>query len=62
MCIRDRSYANADPLLIVGGQGARLVDVRGRRFLDTRNNVAHVGHAHPLVQGAVAAAMTAPCR
>ena len=55
------SYANADPLLIVGGRGARLVDVRGRRFLDTRNNVAHVGHAHPLVQGAVAAAMTAPC-
>ena len=43
------SYANADPLLIVGGQGARLVDVRGRRFLDTRNNVAHVGHAHPRV-------------
>ena len=55
------SYANADPLLIVGGQGARLVDVRGRRFLDTRNNVAHVGHAHPRVAGAVAAAMTAPC-
>ena len=55
------SYANADPLLIVGGQGARLVDVRGRRFLDTRNNVAHVGHAHPRVTRAVAAAMTAPC-
>ena len=55
------SYANADPLLIVGGQGARLVDVRGRRFLDTRNNVAHVGHAHPRVARAVAAAMTAPC-
>ena len=55
------SYANADPLLIVGGQGTRLVDVRGRRFLDTRNNVAHVGHAHPRVARAVAAAMTAPC-
>ena len=55
------SYANADPLLIVGGQGARLVDVRGRRFLDTRNNVAHVGHANPRVARAVAAAMTAPC-
>ena len=55
------SYANADPLLIVGGHGSRLVDARGRTFLDTRNNVAHVGHTNPRVAGAVAAAMRAPC-
>lgn len=48
------SYANTDPLLIVRGQGARLYDDRGRSFLDTRNNVCHVGHAHPRVAAAVA--------
>ena len=48
------SYANTDPLLIVSGHGATLVDEAGRRFLDTRNNVAHVGHAHPAVAAAVA--------
>ena len=25
----------------------------GRSYLDTRNNVAHVGHAHPAVAAAV---------
>merc|ERR1719356_895086 len=48
------SYANTDPLLIVRGEGARLFDERGRTFLDTRNNVCHVGHAHPRVAAAVA--------
>jgi len=48
------SYANTDPLLIVRGEGARLFDERGRKFLDTRNNVCHVGHAHPRVAAAVA--------
>ena len=47
------SYANTDPLLIVEGRGARLIDEAGRSFLDTRNNVAHVGHAHPRVAAAV---------
>ena len=47
------SYANTDPLLIVKGSGARLVDEAGRSFLDTRNNVCHVGHAHPSVAAAV---------
>ena len=47
------SYANTDPLLIVGGHGATLIDEAGRRFLDTRNNVAHIGHAHPAVARAV---------
>ena len=49
------SYANTDPLLIVEGSGARLVDEAGRSFLDTRNNVCHVGHAHPRVAAAVSA-------
>ena len=49
------SYVNTDPLLIVEGRGAELVDESGRVFLDTRNNVAHVGHAHPRVARAVAA-------
>ena len=53
------SYANTDPLLIVSGNGARLVDESGRSFLDTRNNVAHVGHAHPAVAAAVSAQVTA---
>ena len=48
------SYANTDPLLVVEGTGATLTDETGRRFLDTRNNVCHVGHAHPAVAAAVA--------
>lgn len=53
------SYANTDPLLVVGGHGARLVDEQGRVFLDTRNNVCHVGHAHPAVAAAVSAQVAA---
>ena len=49
------SYSNRDPLLIVRGRGATLIDESGRRFLDTRNNVAHVGHACPAVAAAVCA-------
>ncbi|MDT8377446.1 MAG: aminotransferase class III-fold pyridoxal phosphate-dependent enzyme [Desulfotignum sp.] len=37
------------PLKIVRGSGAFLVDETGRSFLDTVNNVAHVGHEHPRV-------------
>jgi len=37
------------PLKIVRGSGAFLVDDTGRHFLDTVNNVAHVGHEHPRV-------------
>ena len=52
-CVQSISYANTDPLLIVKGEGARLVDEAGRVFLDTRNNVAHVGHANEHVARAV---------
>lgn len=37
------------PLRIVRGSGAHLIDITGRKYLDTVNNVAHVGHEHPRV-------------
>jgi 4-aminobutyrate aminotransferase-like enzyme/Ser/Thr protein kinase RdoA (MazF antagonist) len=37
------------PLHIVRGSGAYLIDSNGRKYLDTVNNVAHVGHEHPEV-------------
>lgn len=37
------------PLKIVRGAGQYLIDQNGRKFLDTVNNVAHVGHEHPAV-------------
>ena len=47
------SYTN--PLKIVRGEGAYLIDQSGRRYLDCVNNVAHVGHANPRVVAALAA-------
>jgi 4-aminobutyrate aminotransferase-like enzyme len=38
-----------EPLHIVRGSGAYLIDQKGKRYLDTVNNVAHVGHEHPRV-------------
>jgi 4-aminobutyrate aminotransferase-like enzyme/Ser/Thr protein kinase RdoA (MazF antagonist) len=37
------------PLRIVRGSGQYLIDPLGRKYLDTVNNVAHVGHEHPEV-------------
>lgn len=37
------------PLHMVRGQGQFLLDTTGRKYLDTVNNVAHVGHEHPRV-------------
>jgi len=37
------------PLKMVRGSGAYLIDHTGRKYLDTINNVAHVGHEHPKV-------------
>jgi len=34
------------PLKIVRGDGVYLIDETGRKYLDTVNNVAHVGHEH----------------
>ncbi|MEX1314703.1 MAG: aminotransferase class III-fold pyridoxal phosphate-dependent enzyme [Desulfotignum sp.] len=43
------SLSYETPLKIVRGSGAFLIDETGRHFLDTVNNVAHVGHEHPRV-------------
>ncbi|MEU5849928.1 aminotransferase class III-fold pyridoxal phosphate-dependent enzyme [Saccharopolyspora shandongensis] len=49
------SLSYADPLHIVAGEGAELIDAHGRRYLDLVNNVCHVGHCHPRVVGALSA-------
>ena len=47
------SYANTSPLMILRGNGPYLFDHNNVQYLDTRNNVAHVGHCHPKVVSAV---------
>ena len=37
------------PLHIVRGEGVYLIDIDGQKYLDTVNNVNHVGHQHPKV-------------
>jgi len=44
----------ASPLHLVAGEGAWVIDKRGRRYLDAYNNVPHVGHGNPLVANAIA--------
>ncbi len=46
---RSLSISYANPLHIVRGFGTYLYDISGRRYLDTVNNVAHVGHEQPEV-------------
>ena len=43
------SWSYGEPLRIVRGSGTFLIDATGRKYLDTVNNVAHVGHEHPRV-------------
>ncbi len=43
------SISYKQPLHIVRGEGQYLIDITGRKYLDTVNNVAHVGHEHPEV-------------
>lgn len=50
---RSLSVSYDDPLHIVRGYGQYLYDINGRRYLDTVNNVAHVGHEHPRVVSAL---------
>jgi len=47
------SVSYAPPLVILRGAGQYLYDGTGRRYLDTVNNVAHVGHEHPAVVEAI---------
>jgi 4-aminobutyrate aminotransferase-like enzyme/Ser/Thr protein kinase RdoA (MazF antagonist) len=42
------------PVHVVRGEGPWLFDSQGDRYLDSYNNVAHVGHAHPEVAAAIA--------
>jgi len=37
------------PIKMVRGAGQYLIDQYGRKYLDTVNNVSHVGHEHPAV-------------
>jgi len=46
---KNMSISYKDPIKMVRGYGAYLLDDTGRRYLDTVNNVAHVGHEHPRV-------------
>jgi len=46
---KNLSISYKKPLHMVRGSGQYLYDVTGRRYLDTVNNVAHVGHEHPRV-------------
>lgn len=46
---RSLSLSYNEPLKILRGEMQYLIDETGRRYLDTVNNVAHVGHEHPRV-------------
>lgn len=46
---KNMSISYRDPIKMVRGNGVYLLDDSGRRYLDTVNNVAHVGHEHPRV-------------
>jgi ethanolamine-phosphate phospho-lyase len=50
---RSFSFCQIELVISVQGQGSRLIDEAGKSYLDTRNNVAHVGHGNPHVVKAV---------
>ncbi len=43
------SLSYSEPLNIVRGEGVYLIDSDGKKYIDTANNVNHVGHQHPKV-------------
>lgn len=43
------SLSYDEPLNMQRGSGAFLMNNKGRKYLDTVNNVAHVGHEHPRI-------------
>lgn len=49
------SISYREKLKIIRGRGPWLIDHTGRRYLDTVNNITHVGHCHPHVVQALAA-------
>ena len=46
---RNLSISYTSPIHMVRGAGQYLIDLNGRRYLDTVNNVAHAGHEHPRI-------------
>jgi len=46
---RSLSVSYNEPLQVVRGFKQYLYSINGRRYLDTVNNVAHVGHEHPRI-------------
>jgi 4-aminobutyrate aminotransferase-like enzyme/Ser/Thr protein kinase RdoA (MazF antagonist) len=46
---RSLSISYQKPLTMLRGDGVYLLDHQGQKYLDTVNNVAHVGHEHPHV-------------
>lgn len=46
---KNMSLSYREPIQIVRGHMQYLFDEKGRRYLDTANNVPHVGHEHPRV-------------
>lgn len=44
---KTQSVTYNDPLMIMKGEGAYLYDEKGIKYLDSRNNVGHVGWQHP---------------
>jgi len=42
-----------DPVHVVHGEGAWLIDTQGRRILDAYNNVPVLGHCHPRINDAI---------
>lgn len=49
---KNLSISYRQPIRMVRGAGQYLIDDSGRKYLDTVNNVAHVGHEHPRVVAA----------
>jgi 4-aminobutyrate aminotransferase-like enzyme/Ser/Thr protein kinase RdoA (MazF antagonist) len=54
MLLPNLSISYSEPIKFVRGEGAWLIDNRGRAYLDCFNNVCHLGHAHPDVVEAIA--------
>jgi hypothetical protein len=49
----DGGGSEGGALCIVRGDGQYLFDASGEKYLDTRNNVGHVGWQNPAVTGAI---------
>lgn len=54
---KNLSISYKEPIRMARGDGQFLIDDAGRRYLDTVNNVAHVGHENPRVVAAGQAQM-----